>query len=100
MATTNLSFTKQGNVYVARTTVTGDYNLHVERKKAGKFYVYQRGTSSGQYAPVVLPPWVSNTGQIIDLGFCHGVYPEGGLYLQIESETEVTSCTLSYNAAQ
>lgn len=95
---TILSFSKSGDMYVAEATVTGDYNLHLERKKAGKFYIYQRGPASGQYAPVVLPSWLSNSGQIIDYAFCHGVYPEGGLHLRIVSETEVTSGTLSQSA--
>lgn len=100
MAATSLNFTKQGDMYLAETIVTGDYNLHVERQKAGRFYIYQRGTSTGQYAPVILPYWVSQSGQIIDYAFSHGVYPEGGLHLLIKSESEVTRATLSYNAAQ
>ena len=42
-----LSFTKQGEWYVAETTVTGDYNLHVERKSAGGFQIQQRGRHQG-----------------------------------------------------
>lgn len=100
MAEQSLSFTKQGDMYVAETTVTGDYNLHVERKRAGKFQIYQRGTAAGEYAPVILPYWLSGAGKVIDYAFSHGVYPDGGLHLLIKSESEVTSGSLSYNAAQ
>lgn len=31
-----LSFTKQGNVYVAEATVNSDYALHIERQGHGK----------------------------------------------------------------
>lgn len=92
----NLSFTKQGRWYVAETTVTGDYNLHVGRKSAGGFQIQQRGTASGLWVPCILPYYLVNTGQVIDHSFSHGVYPEGGMHVKFMSETEVTSGVLSY----
>lgn len=99
MATT-LNFQKNGNVYVAETTVTGDYNLHIERKGGGSFNIFQRATESGQWNVCTgMPGWMNyNAGQVIDWAFGHGVYPEGGLNILIQSGSEVTSGTLSYGA--
>lgn len=98
--TTTLNFQKNGNVYVAETTVTGDYNLHVERKGGGSFNIYQRGTQNGLYKVCSgMPGWMNyDAGKVIDWAFSHGVYPEGGLAIRIESGSEVTSGTLSYGA--
>ena len=46
-----------------------------------------------------MPGWMNyDAGQVIDWAFSHGVYPEGGLAIRIESGSEVTSGTLSYGA--
>lgn len=99
MATT-LSFTKNGDVWEATAKVTGDYNLHIERKLGGSFNIFQRATESGQWKVCAgMPSWMNyNAGQVIDWAFSHGVYPEGGLAIRIESGSEVTSGTLSYGA--
>lgn len=49
MATTTLSFTQVGNEWQAEATVTGDYNLHLEREGGGSLNIFQRATASGQY---------------------------------------------------
>lgn len=98
MATT-LNFTKNGKFWEAEATVTGDYNLHIERVKGGSFNIFQRGTQNGE--PMVcsgMPGWMYNAGKVIDWAFGHGVYPEGGLHIIIQSGSEVTSGVLSYGA--
>ena len=99
MATT-LSFTKNGDVWQAEATVTGDYNLHLERKADGTFNIFQRGTATGQWKVCSgMPSTLNyNAGQVIDWAFGHGVYPEGGLHILIESGSEVTTGVLSEGA--
>lgn len=90
-----LQFTQQGDIWVAEATVHNDYNLHIERERAGKFNLYQRATASGMYKACDLPYWLARTGQVIDHAFGHGVYPSGGLHIRIESGSAVTSATLT-----
>lgn len=92
-----LKFNQQGKVWVCETVVNADYALHIERVSPGKFNIYQRSTDSGQYALCVIPRFLYSTGQVIDWTFGHGYYP---MHIRIESETEVTSATLSEVAAQ
>lgn len=99
MATT-LNFTKNGDVWQATAKVTGDYNLHIERKGGGSFNIFQRATESGQWKVCAgMPGWMNyNAGEVIDWAFGHGVYPEGGLNILIQSGSEVTSGTLNEGA--
>lgn len=92
MATQTLNFQKDGENWVAETTVTGDYNLHIERKDStGVFLIYQRSASTGEYMVCSgMPGWLKNPGQVIDWAFTHGVYPEGGISIRIVSGSEVT----------
>ena len=88
-----LQFTQNGNQWIAETTVNAPYNLHIERKGAGKFMIYQRGTDSGQYAPCVIGSYLAqNQGQVIDWSFDHTIYP---MHVRFESGSEVTSATLT-----
>ena len=93
MATT-LNFTKDGVQWVAETTVTGDYRLHIERTGSGFFSIEQRSTPMGMYATCRFQTpesmRVSYPGQVIEEAFSHGVYPEGGIHIRIVSGSEVT----------
>ena len=91
METRELQFTQEGNVWVAEETVNNDYSLHLERKGAGYFHIFQRSSDTGAFVPCALPPWLERTGQFIDHSFGHGVYP---MHVRIESETEVTMGTI------
>lgn len=91
-----LTFSKQQNgmgkdIYVAEMTVDSRYALHIERKGSGNFYMEQRSTSSGAYAPCVIPSHLYNTGKVIDYMFDHGFYP---MHVRFVSETEVESAEL------
>lgn len=90
-----LNFTRQGEIYVAETIVTGDYLLHLERTNSGWLKMYQCSTSDGQFAPCFMPnnPFVA--GEIYDWAYSHGVYPESGIRIRIESETEVVKGVIS-----
>ena len=67
-----LNFTRQGEIYVAETIVTGDYLLHLERTNSGWLKMYQCSTSDGQFAPCFMPnnPFVA--GEIYDWAYSHG----------------------------
>lgn len=96
MATT-LSFTKQGDVYIAEQTVNAPYALHIERSEPGTFAIKQRSTGTGEYAPCwELSDRVKNGATVIDWSFDHTIYP---MHVRFESGSEVTSATLT-EAAQ
>lgn len=95
-----LSFTKDGGVWVAEATVNKDYCIHVERVSGGRFSIYQRSTSSGQYtACFPIPEQIGyHGGQVIDFTFGHGVYPSGGMRLKFVSGSEVTMAEINEGA--
>lgn len=79
---------------MAETTVNADYNLHIERVGGGRFNIYQRGAATGEYVACSGLPTqlVYSAPKVIDWDLSHGVYPK---YLRIESETQVTTATLT-----
>lgn len=93
-----LTFNQQDGKYIAEATVNADYNLHIERVAGGRLNIYQRGAATGEYVDCVGLPTqlVYSAPKVIDWDFSHGVYPK---YLRIESDTEVTTATLT-EAAQ
>lgn len=96
-----LNFEKSGDVWVSEATVTGDYLLHLERKGSGLFRLRQRAGDGLAWADCVIGPYLStNTGQVLEWAFSHGVYPDGGLQIRIESGSEVTNGTLSQGAGE
>lgn len=86
-----ISFVKQGDIYVADAKVNNDYSLHIERVSAGSFNIRQRSTDSGLYMKCKLPDILEWPGQIIDYSFSHGVYPKN---IRIESGSQVTTAIL------
>ena len=74
---TNLEFKKKDGLWVSQdVTVTGDYNLHVERDKAGSIGIEQR-TAGGEFSPCIVPDCVRNAeGKAFDFDFIHAVYPK------------------------
>ena len=89
-----LDFTKDGGKWVAETTVSADYHLHVERQAGvAGFSIKQRAVDSGLWMDCVPMPY-NVWGQVVDWSFRHGVYPAEGLHVRFESGTEVTSATL------
>lgn len=87
-----ISFVKQGDIYVADVKVNNDYSLHIERVRAGSFNIRQRSTDSGLYMKCKLPDILQMPGQVIDYSFSHGVYP---MNVRFESGSEVTSASLT-----
>ena len=83
-----LSFSKQGDWYVAETEVNSDYNLHIEMDGKATLEIYQRGSNEGKYRRCYFE---SKWGDVIDADFHHGVYPK---FLQIRVNAKVTKSTI------
>lgn len=88
------NFEKNGKWYVAEASVTGDYNLHIERVSKGTLFISQCATADGLYAD----SFCEKMPDVIDHAFKHGVYPQGGLRIKILSSSEITKAVLNYGA--
>lgn len=93
MATTALTFSKSGDIYVATATVSSDYALHIERKYIGLFRISQARREGDRYMECQLPENLSKGNfTVLDWSFGHGVYP---LNIRIESSSEVTKASIT-----
>lgn len=79
-----LEFKKQNGLYEVEFEVTGDFNLHLERKNYGRVELYQKTSSETNYTSS--PSYSANSDAIINLDFSMGVYPK---FVKIISYTEV-----------
>ena len=71
-----LTFNKVKNGYVAEFEATADFNIHLEREKAGMFDVYQR-TSGNEYALIDdLREEYAQQKRVIDYDFTGIIYPK------------------------
>lgn len=86
-----LTFNKDGNLYVTEFEVTTDFNLHLERDKGGKVSFYQRSTN-GQYDSI--EELEKNIDLVFDYDFQSLVWPK---YIKITSESLPTVATLTTN---
>ena len=87
-----LKFENQGTSWVAEFEVTGDFNLHVERVSGGRFLVYQKSVSDGEY-DIVDGVGRLDHKDVIDLDFTALVYPK---FIKVVSEAEVTRATVTF----
>lgn len=78
-----LTFAKDGNKWVAQVEVTGDFNLHIE-KRAGALSVLQTSVPSGKYDNVP-SLYMSIDDATMDRDVTALIYPK---YLRIEARTE------------
>ena len=79
-----LTFTKTNNLFISEFQVNSDFNLHIEREEHGIFNIFQRTTSSGEYALVNHEQKLDNKS-VIDYDFTSLIYPK---YIKIVSSTE------------
>jgi hypothetical protein len=86
-----LTFTKTNNQWVAEFEATADFNLHIERNDVGTLGIYQRGTASGNYAPV--QGAVLQLGKTFDADFVGAIYPK---YIKVVSASEVVNAEVNY----
>lgn len=83
-----LNFTKNGSIYEAKATLTGDSVLSVERVNAGSFTLWQSHKDNGNYTPVQLSPTEHAilANQYIDTVLHDDSYP---VYIKFVSTEEV-----------
>ena len=86
-----VNFQKVGDYDESEVTVTSDFNLHLEKRKAGETRLYVKGVADGEYASVVLPSnYLFN--KIIDFDLSALVYPK---YVLIQSDVPVDKCVVT-----
>lgn len=81
-----MEFVKKNGMYEAEFEATADFNLHVERKKGGRFVVYQKTVGNGEY-DIVDGLGTQSHKDVIDIDMSALVYPK---YIKVVSESEVT----------
>ena len=79
-----LEFKKQNGLYEVEFEVTGNFNLHLERKNYGRIELYQKTSSETNYTSS--PSYSTNGDAVINLDFSMGIYPK---FVKIISYTEV-----------
>lgn len=83
----DLSFTKQGDFYVATTSVNNDYNVHIELEDQGTVTVYHK-TSGSEFA------FVHNASGVVvmDDDFDGIIYPKT---IKITTTKPVAKCIIT-----
>lgn len=80
--------------YEAEFEVTGDFNLHLERRSGGRFFVYQKTVADGKWDMVDDADNLDHKA-VIDLDFTGLVYPK---WIKVVSESEPTMAVVTFNA--
>lgn len=88
----NISFTQQGNAYVATFEATNAFNLHIERSQVGFIRMEQRTPEAGSYAPVDGFGGFS-WDKVLDVDFTGGLFPKS---IRIISETQPTMAFVTF----
>lgn len=85
-----LTFTKNGNRYEAEFEATGNFNLHIERKKAGGVAIYQKPSAEGKYATD--SSWSDNAPAVVDMDISMLIYPK---MIKVVSRAEVACASVT-----
>lgn len=86
-----LTFIYQDGMYVAEFEATADFNLHIERNEPGILAIYQRTTTSGDYAEIK-DTREYRYKEVYDCDFVGAIYPK---YIKVVSQVEVTNAELT-----
>ena len=86
-----LIFNKVGKEYVAEFEATADFNLHIERDEPGILALYQRTTTSGEYAEIE-GTREYRYKEVYDCDFIGSIYPK---YIKVVSGVEVTKAEVT-----
>lgn len=89
-----LNFIKENNNYVAEFEATADFNLHIAREEPGILAIYQRTTTSGDYAEIE-GTREYRYKKVYDCDFVGAIYPK---YIKVVSSAEVTNAELTLKA--
>lgn len=87
-----LTFIQQDNMYVAEFEATADFNLHIERNEPGILALYQRTTTSGEYAEIE-GTREYRYKEVYDCDFVGSIYPK---YIKVVSGVEVTNAVVTF----
>lgn len=88
-----LNFTEKNNRWVAEFEATADFNLHIEGVVEGNISIFQRGTSSGEYAYVKEGTPYPSLNATYDYDFTAIVYPK---YMKVSCETQPTMAVVTF----
>lgn len=89
-----LNFIKENNNYVAEFEATADFNLHIERDEPGILALYQRTTTSGEYAEIK-GTREYRYKEVYDCDFVGAIYPK---YIKVVSSADVINAELTLKA--
>lgn len=89
-----LEFNRVGGRWVAEFEATGDFNLHVERKKRGSLALFQKSTEAGQYASE--SSWSDSAETIVNRDFKVGIAPK---HIKVVSSSEPTMAIVTMEGA-
>lgn len=89
-----LIFKKQDKVWIAEFEATADFNLHIERDEPGILALYQRTTTSGEYAEIE-GTREYRYKEVYDCDFIGSVYPK---YIKVVSSADVINAELTLKA--
>lgn len=90
-----LVFTKENGRWVAEFEVASDFNLHIEGVTDSNVALYQRGSSTGEYAYVRNAVVYPSSGKVYDFDFTALVYPK---YIKVSCATMPASGVVTFNA--
>ncbi|MBR5198204.1 MAG: hypothetical protein IKW20_00065 [Bacteroidales bacterium] len=90
-----LNFTKNSetNYWESEFEVGSDFNLHIEGVPEGKVWVYQRGTSSGQYAYAKSATPYPSLSNVYDFDLQALVYPK---FIKVVCAVEPTYAEVTF----
>lgn len=69
-----LTFNKEGDKYVAKFSVTSDFNIHIE-KSGGRVVLFQSSIENGEY-DYVSGATIADTDGVFDSDFTALIYPK------------------------
>lgn len=87
-----IEFEKLNGVYTAEFEAVSDFNLHIERDEPGILAIYQRTTTSGEYAEIE-GTREYRYKEVYDCDFTGAIYPK---YIKVVSASEVTSAEVTF----
>lgn len=89
-----LGFNRVGGRWVAEFEATGDFNLHIERRKRGSLAVFQKSTEAGQYASE--SSWSDSAETVVNRDFKVGIAPK---HIKVVSSSEPTMAIVTMEGA-
>ena len=88
-----LIFSEQNNRWVAEFEATADFNLHIEGVAEGNISIFQRGTTSGEYAYVRGGTPYPSLNATYDYDFSALIYPK---FMRVTCATKPTMAVVTF----